>query len=92
MHPIIQRDLMRVRVADLHREAERDRLAQAASGPRRAPDEHSRHSALSRPATRLVRRMLAVLGAHSLRRPPVLLRRYQRRRPESVGHPLQKGE
>ena len=56
MHPIIQRDLMRIRVADLHREAERGRLAQAASRARRARNEHRRHSALSHPVTMLVRR------------------------------------
>jgi hypothetical protein len=36
MHPTIHRDLMQARVTDLHRDAERDRLAQAASRARRA--------------------------------------------------------
>lgn len=31
MHPIIERDMMQARVADLHRQADSDRIARAAS-------------------------------------------------------------
>jgi hypothetical protein len=31
MHPIIERDMMHARVADLHRQARRDRIARAAA-------------------------------------------------------------
>ncbi len=69
MHPIIQRDLMQARVADLRREAERVRLAKEAGRACRTRHEHRWLSALSHPATVLVRRLLAALGADSLRRP-----------------------
>jgi hypothetical protein len=66
MHPTIHRDLMQARVADLHRDATRDRLARAASRaghPRRKLGTLSR---LSHPATTLARRALAILAPHSL--------------------------
>ena len=69
MHPIIQRDLMQARVADLCREAERVRLAREAGRARRTRNEHRWLSVLRHPATVLVRRLLAALGADSLRQP-----------------------
>jgi hypothetical protein len=66
MRPITHYELMQARVADLHREAELDRLAEAATRPRRARRAHSRKAGLSQPATLLVRRALAALGSRSL--------------------------
>ena len=44
-NPIIHRELMQARIADLHRQAERDRLAQAAARrASRARSDHGRHS------------------------------------------------
>lgn len=42
MHPIIERDVMQARVADLHRQAERDRIARAASRTPRTRQEKRR--------------------------------------------------
>jgi hypothetical protein len=69
MHPTIHRDLMQAPVTDLHRDAKRDQLAQAASRARRARRKHGRHSGLSHPATMLMRRALAILAPRSLRHP-----------------------
>jgi hypothetical protein len=67
MRPIDHYQLMQARVTDLHREAARDRLAQAAKSARRP--RHSRHPATSHPAARLVRRALAALAARALSNP-----------------------
>ena len=44
MNPIIGRELMQARIADLRRQAERGRVGQAASRASRARREHGRHS------------------------------------------------
>ena len=69
MHPIIQRDLMQARVADLCREAERVRLTREVGRARRTRNEDRWLSVLRHPGTVLVRRLLAALGADSLRQP-----------------------
>ncbi len=66
MHPTIQHDIMQARVADLHRQAERDRLAQAVSRGRRTLRERGRRSVPGATATVLARRLLAALGSRSL--------------------------
>lgn len=43
MSPIIQHELMQARIADLHRQAERDRMARAASRASCARREHGRN-------------------------------------------------
>lgn len=43
MRPIIQHELMQARIADLHRQAERDRRARAAGRASRARREHGRN-------------------------------------------------
>lgn len=65
MHPIIHDELARARIADLHRQAERDRMAQAARSARKT---HDRHFMPGHLAAVLARRVLAVVAAHS---PPV---------------------
>ena len=65
MHPIIHGELARARTADLHRQAERDRMARAA---RFARNPHDRHFRPGRLAAVLARRVLTVVAAHS---PPV---------------------
>jgi hypothetical protein len=64
MHPIIHGEVAQARIADLHRQAERDRIAQAARLARKAHDRHFMPSHLT---TVLARRVLAVLAAHSPR-------------------------
>jgi hypothetical protein len=66
MHPMIQRDLIQARVADLHREAARLRLAAQGRQRRRPRTGHGSHPAPGHRATILVRRALAALGARSL--------------------------
>jgi hypothetical protein len=66
MHPLTQYDLIKAQVADLHRQAERDGLGHAGRRARRARRERGRHPVLSHPATTLVRRALAAVGARSL--------------------------
>jgi hypothetical protein len=67
MYTTIQQELAKARVADLHRQAERDRAARTA---RLARKTHGRHSRPGDLATGFTRRVLAVLAARSLR-PPV---------------------
>jgi hypothetical protein len=63
MHPIIERDTMQARVAELHRQAGRDRTARAASQARHTPREKRRpNRALGRTAV-LARRVLTSLSA-----------------------------
>jgi hypothetical protein len=57
MYPTIHHELMTARAADLHRQAERDRIAQASIQARRAR-HHGRH-----PAARMTRTSLAVGAA-----------------------------
>ena len=63
MHPIIERDTMQARVAELRRQAERDRIARAASRtPHTRREKRRRNLMLGRTAV-LVRRALASLSA-----------------------------
>jgi hypothetical protein len=63
MHPIIERDTMHARVADLHHQGERDRIARAASRiPRTRQEKRTLNLMLSRTAV-LARRALASLSA-----------------------------
>jgi hypothetical protein len=64
MHPSIQGEVAKGRIADLHRQAERDRTARATRPARKT---HARHFAPGQLATVLARRVLAVLAAHSRR-------------------------
>jgi hypothetical protein len=66
MYPTLQHDLAKARVADLHRQAERDRIARTARRARKAHDSHVVPSDL---ATSFARRVLAALAARSLRPP-----------------------
>jgi hypothetical protein len=66
MDPTIHYELMQARVADLHRDAERDRLAQAASRSRRPRHQRDGHPVTAHPTAMFVRRALAALGARSL--------------------------
>ena len=61
MHPIIHPRVAQAQTADLHRQAERDRMARAAL----AREAHDRHPAPTHLATLLARRLLVVLAAHS---------------------------
>jgi hypothetical protein len=63
MHPIIQRDVMHARVADLHRRADRDRIARAASRTPRARQEKRRPNLMLSRTAVLARRALASLSA-----------------------------
>ena len=69
MHPTIHQQLAKARTADLLRQAERDRLAHAASQARRA-QSHQRTRRAPGMITALARRVLALLSARSLRPPP----------------------
>ena len=69
MHPTIHQQLAKARTADLLRQAERDRLAHAASRARRAqPRQRTRRAPGI--VTVLARRVLALLAPRSLRPPP----------------------
>ena len=63
MHPTISNELAKARLADLHRQADRDRLAYAARRARRARPPQSRRALPALPA--FGRRVLAMLGARS---------------------------
>jgi hypothetical protein len=71
MHPIIHGELARARIADLHRQAERDRMARAAGFARKTHDRHVTPghltTVLARCTTVVARRVLAVLASHSPR-------------------------
>lgn len=60
MHPEIHYQLAQARVADLHRQAQRDDQARAASQARRAAQR--RHPVRGLPAV-MARRLLTALGA-----------------------------
>jgi hypothetical protein len=63
MHPIIERDTMQARVAELHRQAQRDRIARAASRtPQTRREKRRRNLVLGRTAV-LARRVLTSLSA-----------------------------
>ena len=63
MHPIIEQDLMRVRTAQLYRQAERERLARAASRIARTQREDRQRNTVPGRIAVLARRMLTSLGA-----------------------------
>ena len=62
MYPIIHDELNKARITDLHREAERDRLAWAFRQARRTHREHGNNPAGGRAATVLARRLLIIMG------------------------------
>jgi hypothetical protein len=64
MHPAIQHDLAQARIADLHRQAQRDALSCAASGARHARADKPSHPVRGFPAV-MARRVLTLLGASS---------------------------
>ncbi len=66
MHPTTLNDVAKARIADWHRQAERDGMARAA---RLARKEHARHLPRRHRATAFARRVLTALGARSLRPP-----------------------
>ena len=66
MYPITYHGVAKARIADWHRQAERDRVARAARLARKA---HRWHAAPAAPAAGFARRVLAVLGAGGVRPP-----------------------
>jgi hypothetical protein len=67
MHPIMGYEANKARIADLHRQAERDRMARAALAARK---NSNTLQAPAHQAAALARRVLAVLGGHRLRPSP----------------------
>ena len=67
MHPIILNEVAKDRIADWHRQAERDGMARAAKLARK---KHARPLEPGHQAVVLARRVLAALGARSLRPSP----------------------
>jgi hypothetical protein len=65
MNPIIHQELVKARIADLHRQAARDSMARAATHARRARTQNGSLPAPARTGTLLARLMIAVLGALS---------------------------
>ena len=63
MHPTIMSEIGKARIADWHRQADRDRTARAARQARRAHTHRPGRPALAHPAT--IRRLLAALGART---------------------------
>ena len=63
MYATMQYELMQAQVAELHRQAESDRLVQAAAEARRAGTESRRRS--RRPVTALARRVFTLRGART---------------------------
>jgi hypothetical protein len=61
MHPRFHDELNKARIADLHRQAERDRLAQASAQARRARRQFGEASA-GDAAGVVTRRLLIILG------------------------------
>jgi hypothetical protein len=66
MHPTTMNEVAKARIADWHRQAERDGMARAV---RLARKEHARHLVPGHRATAFARRVLTALGARSLRLP-----------------------
>lgn len=64
MHPTMQYELMNARIADLHRQAQRDQTAQAAIRSHRAPAHHRTRFVLRRAVT-VVARALTLAGGRS---------------------------
>jgi hypothetical protein len=70
MNPIIQQELITARIAELHRQAARGRMARAATQARRARTENGSARAPARTVTVLGRFVIAVLGARSPQQEP----------------------
>jgi hypothetical protein len=64
MHPITSYELAKAQTADLHRQAQRDALARAASRARHARHDRPGHTAPAYPAA-AVRRLLTALSART---------------------------
>jgi hypothetical protein len=64
MHPTIHHEIAKARIADWHRQAQRDALALAARQARRAREDQSRSSALARQVA-AARRVIALLRPRS---------------------------
>jgi hypothetical protein len=65
MYPISSYELAKARVADTHRQAQRDALARAARRARRGRAEQRTDPVTGRTAGTLARRALTLLGARS---------------------------
>jgi hypothetical protein len=65
MNPIIHQELIKAQIADLHRQAARDRMAWAATQAHRARTSNGRSPGPVRTVGVLARLMIAVLGARS---------------------------
>ena len=65
MHPIVHDELSKSRIADLHRKAERDRLAWAFRQARRTHGKQRNDPAGGRAAGVIARRLLIIMGARS---------------------------
>ena len=70
MNPIIHQGLITARIAELHRQAARGRMARAATQARRARTDNGSARAPARTVTVLARLVIAVLGARSPQREP----------------------
>jgi hypothetical protein len=64
MYPTINHQIMKARVADLHRQAQQDALACAARQGRRPPKRQSRRGVLRLPVI-TARRVLTAWAAHA---------------------------
>lgn len=62
MHPTLLHELTSARIAEFHRQAERDALVQAARRARRAGREHRRTFLPPNQITDFTRRVLTMLG------------------------------
>lgn len=71
MHPIITRDLIKARISDLHRQAERHALGLAARRARQAPTQKSGPLMPAHAVAELIRRVLTLLGTRRPERYPV---------------------
>jgi hypothetical protein len=72
MHPSIQHQLASARIADLHRQAERGRMARAARSARRCQQAPRQYSAGRRPSFLSARRVIAVLAPWPAARRPAI--------------------
>jgi hypothetical protein len=70
VNPTIHHELMKTRIADLHRHAARDRMARAAARARRARTPNGSLPAPAGTVTVLARVMIAALGARSPQQEP----------------------
>jgi hypothetical protein len=75
MHPIIQEQLVKARIADWHAQAERDRMTRAARLARRARDRRSVPDDLATVLARWVRALLAAHRPRAQRSQPAEVRK-----------------